>query len=204
MCVGHCNKKEISYFVGIGISMHRENQGRLLEEGLIPVEFISYGVQDIKFTRVFSFILVKVNRKELVSLALHRYGSNCKEQSQLQRCHQVLETIQTSWKSMRNSQDPNPASYQASIQLQMSMSCQLNIFPLQEMSWRAKKMEVHAYVCDSTATCRRLSLSVALAFKVESTVTHTHNCVTSGHSTPPAKPEYFCFFVSSLRMYRCW
>ena len=33
------------------------------------------------------------------------------------------------------------------------------------MSWRAKKMEVHAYVCDSTATCRRLSLSVALAFK---------------------------------------
>ena len=26
-------------------------------------------------------------------------------------------------------------------------------------------MEVHAYVCDSTATCRRLSLSVALAFK---------------------------------------
>lgn len=33
------------------------------------------------------------------------------------------------------------------------------------MSWRAKKMECHAYVCDSTATCRRLSLSVALAFK---------------------------------------
>ena len=42
--------------------MHKENTGRLLEEGLIPVEFISYGVQDIKFTRVFSFILVKVSR----------------------------------------------------------------------------------------------------------------------------------------------
>ena len=41
--------------------MHSENRGRLLEEGLIPVEFISYGVQDIKFTRVFSFILVKVS-----------------------------------------------------------------------------------------------------------------------------------------------
>ena len=41
--------------------MHKENTGRLLEEGLIPVEFISYGVQDIKFTRVFSFILVKVS-----------------------------------------------------------------------------------------------------------------------------------------------
>ena len=41
--------------------MHKENTGRLLEEGLIPVEFISYGVQDIKLTRVFSFILVKVS-----------------------------------------------------------------------------------------------------------------------------------------------
>ncbi len=39
------------------------------------------------------------------------------------------------------------------------------LFSSQEMSVRAKKMECHAYVCDSTATCRRLSLSVALAFK---------------------------------------
>ncbi len=42
--------------------MHKENRGRLLEEGMIPVEFISYGVQDIKFTRVFCYILVKVRQ----------------------------------------------------------------------------------------------------------------------------------------------
>ncbi len=45
---------------GIQIAMHKENKGPNLEEGLIPVEFVSYGVQDIQFTRVFSFIVVKV------------------------------------------------------------------------------------------------------------------------------------------------
>ena len=49
-------------FSGIQIAMHKENKGPKLEEGLIPVEFISYGVQDIQFTRVFSFIVVKVRK----------------------------------------------------------------------------------------------------------------------------------------------
>ena len=59
----------------------------------MPIEFISYGVQDAKFTRVFTCIVVK------------------------------------------------------------------------EMSWKGKKMECHAYLCDSSLSARKMALSVAVAFK---------------------------------------
>lgn len=78
---------------GLEVSSHKQNKGPDIESGLIPVQYISYGVQDFKFTRVFSFIMVR------------------------------------------------------------------------EMSYKAKKMECHAYVCPSTLNARKMSLSVALAFK---------------------------------------
>ena len=80
---------------GIHVREHSANmcKTRKIAKELIPIEFISYGVQDVKYTRVFSFILVR------------------------------------------------------------------------EMSSKSRKLECHAYVCDATANCRRLSLSVALAFK---------------------------------------
>ncbi len=79
---------------GIDVSEHKQNKGGSIETGTIPIEFISYGVQDVRFMRVFTFIIVR------------------------------------------------------------------------EMSWKAKKMECHAYICDSPLTSKKLSLSVALAFKV--------------------------------------
>ena len=80
---------------GIHVREHSANtcKSRRIAKELIPIEFISYGVQDIRHTRIFSFILVR------------------------------------------------------------------------EMSSKSRDLECHVYVCDSTANCRRLSLSVALAFK---------------------------------------
>ncbi|KAK2143392.1 hypothetical protein LSH36_845g02110 [Paralvinella palmiformis] len=80
---------------GIHTREHSANtcKSRRIGKELIPIEFISYGVQDLRHTRVFSFILVR------------------------------------------------------------------------EMSSKSRNLECHVYVCDSTANCRRLSLSVALAFK---------------------------------------
>ena len=78
---------------GINVEPHPKNRGKKFEPGLIPIEFISYGVQDVQFSRIFAFIVVK------------------------------------------------------------------------EMSSESRKMECHAYVCDSPTTARKIALSVALAFE---------------------------------------
>ena len=49
---------------GLHISEHKANKSKKVNlragaEGHIPIEFISYGVQDIRYTRIFTFILVK-------------------------------------------------------------------------------------------------------------------------------------------------
>ena len=78
---------------GIIVQEHKDNKGRKMHKELIPLEFISYGVQDVQFSRVFTFIVVR------------------------------------------------------------------------ELSSKKKKTECHAYICDRSATTRRLALSLALAFK---------------------------------------
>ncbi|XP_071103955.1 uncharacterized protein [Haliotis cracherodii] len=44
---------------GIDIREHKLNKVQGVEYGMIPIDFISYGVQDIKYWRVFTFIVVK-------------------------------------------------------------------------------------------------------------------------------------------------
>lgn len=80
---------------GIRIREHKANKSLNynFDAGLVPIEFLSYGVQDTRFTRVFTFIVVR------------------------------------------------------------------------EMSSRSKKMECHAYICDSSISARKLALSISLAFK---------------------------------------
>ena len=80
---------------GIYITEHKSNTATspAPELGLTPLEFISFGAQDMKHARVFTFILVR------------------------------------------------------------------------ELSARTRKLECHAYLCDSSRSCRRLALAVALAFE---------------------------------------
>ncbi|XP_067687360.1 uncharacterized protein [Haliotis asinina] len=44
---------------GIDIREHKLNKVKGVEYGMVPIDFISYGVQDIKYWRVFTFIVVK-------------------------------------------------------------------------------------------------------------------------------------------------
>ena len=80
---------------GIHVAEHKSNteKSMTIDAGLIPIEFVSYGVQDVHYTRIFTFIVVR------------------------------------------------------------------------EMSSRSRKLECHAYLCESSVTCRKLALSVALAFQ---------------------------------------
>ncbi|XP_048779977.1 uncharacterized protein LOC125683166 [Ostrea edulis] len=89
----------LSYVVisgrGIDVREHKSNSVKdKLNYGLIPIDFISYGVQDIKYWKVFTFIVV--NR----------------------------------------------------------------------LSSRSKETECHAYLCDSTANCRRMALALGVSFNV--------------------------------------
>lgn len=80
---------------GIDIREHKNNR---IQDGVtygnIPIDFISYGVQDMKFWKVFTFIVVS------------------------------------------------------------------------ELSSRTKKMECHAYLCDSDANARKMALSLGAAFEL--------------------------------------
>lgn len=80
---------------GIDIREHKNNR---IKDGVtygnIPIDFISYGVQDMKFWKVFTFIVVS------------------------------------------------------------------------ELSSRTKKMECHAYLCDSDANARKMALSLGAAFEL--------------------------------------
>lgn len=80
---------------GIHVSEHKSNTVKSvpIDSGLVPIEFISFGVQDINYSRIFTFIIVR------------------------------------------------------------------------EMSSRARKLECHAYMCESSVTARKLALSMALAFE---------------------------------------
>ena len=46
---------------GLLIAPHKANKSQdiPIDMGLLPIEFISYGVQDIKYTRIFSYIVVR-------------------------------------------------------------------------------------------------------------------------------------------------
>ena len=81
---------------GIHVTEHKQNMVKSvpIDSGLIPIDFISYGVQDIHLTRIFTFIVVR------------------------------------------------------------------------EMSSKTRKLECHAYLCDSSVTCRKLALSVAMSFQL--------------------------------------
>jgi hypothetical protein len=100
----------LSYVVisgrGIDIREHKSNSVEdKLNYGLIPIDFISYGVQDIKYWKVFTFIVV--NR----------------------------------------------------------------------LSSRTKETECHAYLCDSTANCRKMALALGVSFNV-----HRQKLATQGKS----------------------
>lgn len=59
---------------GIHVREHKANKSsNKPARGLVPIEFISYGVQDIKYTRVFSFILVREISSRNKQLECHSY-----------------------------------------------------------------------------------------------------------------------------------
>lgn len=98
--VGHMKKNEELTLAqlhvtkrGVHMSAHNDNKGPEIPTEFIPIEFLSYGVQDYVHTRVFCLIIVRT------------------------------------------------------------------------MARHAKKMECHAFVCNCSATAKKLALSVALAFE---------------------------------------
>ncbi|PVD37257.1 hypothetical protein C0Q70_04254 [Pomacea canaliculata] len=59
---------------GLDIREHKQNrQKQGLSAGLIPIDFISYGVQDIKFWRVFTFIVVREMSFRAKATECHAY-----------------------------------------------------------------------------------------------------------------------------------
>ncbi|XP_064609829.1 uncharacterized protein LOC135473842 [Liolophura sinensis] len=82
---------------GLELREHKNNRVKddsMPQAGTFPIDFISYGVQDLKFWRVFTFIVV------------------------------------------------------------------------QELSARSKKMDCHAFICDSSLSARKVAVSLAFAFRV--------------------------------------
>ena len=60
---------------GIHLSEHKHNISNktLPESGLLPITFISYGVQDMRYTKVFTFILVRELSSRSRSLECHAH-----------------------------------------------------------------------------------------------------------------------------------
>ena len=60
---------------GIGVAVHPRNRSRLPvhDLGLLPLEFISYAVQDTRYSRIFAFILVRELSSRGRSTECHAY-----------------------------------------------------------------------------------------------------------------------------------
>ncbi|CAH1773172.1 unnamed protein product [Owenia fusiformis] len=58
---------------GINLKTHPSNKNTKFEPGFIPIEYISYGVQDVKFSRVFAFIVVREMSKDSKKTECHGY-----------------------------------------------------------------------------------------------------------------------------------
>jgi len=60
---------------GIGVSVHPRSRSRraVHDLGLLPLEFISYGVQDTRYSRIFAFILVRELSSRGRSTECHAY-----------------------------------------------------------------------------------------------------------------------------------
>lgn len=60
---------------GIDIREHSASKcaSKKIQKELVPIEFISYGVQDIRYTRVFSFILVREMSSRSKKTECHAY-----------------------------------------------------------------------------------------------------------------------------------
>jgi len=59
---------------GIGVAIHPRNRSqRSRVHGLLPLEFISYAVQDTRYSRIFAFILVHELSSRARSTECHAY-----------------------------------------------------------------------------------------------------------------------------------
>ena len=60
---------------GIGVAVHPLNRSRLPvhDLGLLPLEFVSYAVQDTRYSRIFAFILVRELSSRNRSTECHAY-----------------------------------------------------------------------------------------------------------------------------------
>lgn len=60
---------------GIGVAVHPRSRSRLAvhDLGLLPLEFISYAVQDTRYSRIFAFILVRELSSRGRSTECHAY-----------------------------------------------------------------------------------------------------------------------------------
>jgi len=60
---------------GIGVAVHPRSRSRrpVHDLGLLPLEFISYGVQDTRYSRIFAFILVRELSSRGRSTECHAY-----------------------------------------------------------------------------------------------------------------------------------
>jgi len=58
---------------GIGVAVHPRSRSRRPVHGLLPLEFISYAVQDTRYSRVFAFILVRELSSRARATECHAY-----------------------------------------------------------------------------------------------------------------------------------
>ena len=58
---------------GVLVTPHKDNTCTTMDCGMYPIDTISYGVQDLVYTRVFAMIIVKVKSKERSLVVLIKY-----------------------------------------------------------------------------------------------------------------------------------
>ena len=62
---------------GVHLSSHADNKGPVLPAEFVPLEFVSYGVQDPRHTRIFALILVRTVSRHAKKSECHAFACNC-------------------------------------------------------------------------------------------------------------------------------
>lgn len=75
------------YYEGLAMRPHKKNKIKSYKHVLVPIQFISYGVQDTEYPRVFCFIMVSEMSSQTKSMEVHAYACDSnKSARQLAAC----------------------------------------------------------------------------------------------------------------------
>lgn len=75
------------YYQGLAMRPHKKNRIHSFQQVLVPIQYISYGVQDNEYPRIFCFIMVSEMSSQKKSMEVHAYACDSdKSARQLAAC----------------------------------------------------------------------------------------------------------------------